>query len=281
MSVAAIKRVKRSHQLQLSLLPAFPLLLCLALLPSAACKKQNPPAVVNDQAVGHQTPVLPITNMVPIKAGTFVRMNQKVTLTRDFWIGKYEVTQGQYTAIMNANPSHFKDGGTNSPVEKVSNIDAQAYCAELTRRERAAHRLPPNYEYRLPTEAEWEYACRAGSTNLYSFGNDPSLAADFAWTAENSGDKPHPVGEKKPNPWGLHDMHGNVWEWCLDYFEPYPPGDLIDPVGPGPTKFKIFRGGGWNNDIEMARCSNRFMMAPASGIFFVGFRLVLARTSGN
>jgi formylglycine-generating enzyme required for sulfatase activity len=218
--------------------------------------------------------LVPLTNMVLIKAGTFMRIKYPVTITRDFWIGKYEVTQGQFSAVLGRNPSHFP-GDPNRPVEKVTFIDASAYCSAITQRERQAKHLPMDYEYRLPSEAEWEYACRAGTTNFFSFGDDPSTADQFAWTAENSEATTHPVGLKRPNPWGLYDMHGNVWEWCLDWFEPYPALALTNPVGPASSKFKVFRGGGWNQDIEYARSSNRFMMAPSNGIHFVGFRLAL------
>ena len=219
--------------------------------------------------------LVPLTNMVPIRAGTFMRVKFPVTLTRDFWIGRYEVTQGEFTAVTGKNPSHFT-GDSNRPVEKVSFIDASNYCAVVTQRERAAGRLPADHEYRLPYEAEWEYACRAGSTNLFNFGDDVAMADLYAWIGENSDGQTHPVGQKRPNAWGLYDTHGNVWEWCLDWFEPYPAMALVDPVGPATNKFKLFKGGGWDKDAPFARASSRFMMTPASGIHFVGFRMALA-----
>jgi formylglycine-generating enzyme required for sulfatase activity len=179
------------------------------------------------------------------------------------------------------NPSHFQ-GDTNRPVEKLSYFDAAAYCAILSVRERQAGHLPPNFEYRLPTEAEWEFACRAGTTNAYSFGDDPVRADPYAWTLENSGSTTHPVGQKKPNAWGLYDMHGNVWEWCSDWFAKDPrTGPLADPIGPPQGKFKVFHGGGWNQTIEFARPANRFMMSPSNGIYFVGFRLALGSKLGT
>lgn len=217
----------------------------------------------------------PLANMVRIPAGSFVRMNQKVTLTRDFWIGKYEVTQAEYSEVAGKNPSHFKDD-PKRPVEKVTFFEASDFCVALTERERRAGRLPLGFQYRLPTEAEWEYACRAGTTNFYSWGDDASVAAEYAWTSENSDGATHPVGQKRPNPWGLHDIHGNVWEWCSDWFAPYAGVAVTNPAGPPTGKAKVFRGGGWNNEVPLARSSNRFMMAPTNGIHFVGFRLVLA-----
>lgn len=223
-----------------------------------------------------QPSLVPTANMIPIKAGMFTRIKFPVTLTRDFWLGKYEVTQGEFTSLMGKNPSHFT-GDSNRPVEKVTLLDANAYCATLTQRERAAGRLPRGYEYRLPTEAEWEYACLAGSTNRFGFaGEDVATGDKYAWTAENSDATTHPIGSKLPNSWGLYDMHGNVWEWCSDWFEPYPPKPLMDPEGPASGKYKVFKGGGWNQDLEFARSANRFMMSPSNGIHFVGFRVALS-----
>ena len=223
-----------------------------------------------------QVELVPITNMVLIKAGSFLQLRYRVTLSRDFWLGKYEVTQAEYGALMGKNPSHFKDRPT-APVEKVTYLDAVAYCDALTQRERQAGHLPAGYQYQLPSEAQWEYACRAGTTNRYSFGDSATNAGEYAWTWENSEGTPHPVGEKRPNAWGLYDMHGNVWEWCLDWFGEYPAMDTIDPMGALRGKGRIFRGGGWNNEIQFARSANRFVMAPTSGIYFVGFRVALSQ----
>ena len=234
-------------------------------------------AQTNSAPAPTKAAVVPLTNMVLIKAGTFLRLKHSVTLSRDFWLGKYEVTQAEYAALMGKNPSHFKDR-PDAPVEKVSYLDATAYCSALTQRERQAGRLPPRYEYRLPSEAQWEYACRAGTTNRFSFGDTAADADQYAWTWENSDGSTHPIGQKRPNPWGLYDMHGNVWEWCLDWFGEYPATDLTDPSGPAQGKIKVFRGGGWNNEVQFARSANRFMMAPASGIYFVGFRVALSQS---
>lgn len=251
-------------------------ILILLMLGQSGCDNRPPVRSENTGMASSPTKavLIPGSNMVAIQAGTFMRIKYPVTITRDFWMGKYEVTQGEFTAVMGRNPSHFT-GDSNRPVEKVTFFDAVKYCSAISQREREAGRLPTGYEYRLPSEAEWEYACRAGTTNLFSFGDDPSVADQFAWTAENSDATTHPVGMKRPNPWGLYDMHGNVWEWCLDWFEPYPAAPLTDPVGPASSKFKLFKGGGWNQDIEFGRSANRFMMSPSNGIHFVGFRLAL------
>jgi formylglycine-generating enzyme required for sulfatase activity len=134
-------------------------------------------------------------------------------------MGVHEVTQAQYEQVMGVNPSQFK--GANNPVETVRWEDAVGFCRNLSElpAEKAAGRV-----YRLPTEAEWEYACRAGTTTNYSFGYNDSDLGLYAWYAVNSGGRTHPVGGKKPNSWGLYDMHGNVWEWCQDRFAPYPSG---------------------------------------------------------
>jgi len=251
------------------------LILIAALSFQPGCKRNGADPAASSGASG---PVVPASNMVLIKAGTFLRIKYPVTLTRDYWLGKYEVTQGEYMALMGKNPSHFT-GDTNRPVEKLTWFEAAAYCQELTRREQQAGHLQPGYVYRLPSEAEWEYACEAGITNLFSFGDSVTNADQYAWTMENSEGMPHPVGQKRPNPWGLYDMHGNVWEWCSDWFAPYPATGLTNPSGPPTSKFKVFRGGGWNQAIEFARSRNRFMMSPSNGIHFVGFRVALGAGS--
>jgi eukaryotic-like serine/threonine-protein kinase len=239
----------------------------------SGCGRTSPPEATaeNSPAAAVAPVVVPITNMVQIKAGTFLRQQIPSTISRDFWIGKFEVTQAEFAAVTGRNPSHFTNC-LDCPVEKVSFNDAVAFCATLTERERKAGRLPPGFEYRLPWQVEWEYACLAGSTNRFAFGPSPKEADAFAWTAENSSARTHPVGQKRPNAWGLHDMHGNVWEWCLDSFKPEPG----KPAPPNAGKFKIFKGGGWNQDAEFAGAANRFMMSPSNGIHFVGFRIVLA-----
>ena len=249
----------------------------LLLATQSACDRQpsTPAGPPPAPPAGAQTKLVPLTNMVLLKPGSFLRIKNVVTLTREFWLGKYEVTQREYLEITGKNPSHFQ-GDPARPVEKVTYFDAVNFCLVLTSRERAQGRLPPDYEYRLPSEAEWEYACRAGTTNRYSFGDDPAEGDAYAWTTENSDGTTHPVGQKRPNPWGLYDIHGNVWEWSRDWFANYPAVDLTDPAGPPAGKFKVFRGGGWNNEIEFARSGNRFMMSPSNGIHFVGFRLALS-----
>ena len=244
----------------------------LVLLCHVGCDQRSAPG--SREPAPRNVALVPLTNMILIKAGSFVRQKQVVTLTRDFWLATHEVTQEEFQAVTGRNSSHFQ-GDPKRPVEKLSYYQALDYCAAITRRETEAGRLPGSYAYRLPTEAEWEYAARAGTTNLFSFGDDAALADQYAWTLENSGAETHPVGLKLPNPWRLYDMHGNVWEWTLDWFEQYPQGDLKDPVGPPQGTFKVFRGGGWNYRVEFAGSRNRFMMSPTNGINFVGFRLAL------
>jgi formylglycine-generating enzyme required for sulfatase activity len=248
------------------------LILLVATMCYTGCKRGGPTGDDTTRVAN----LVPLTNMVLIKAGSFVRQKQLVTLTRDFWLGKYEVTQRDYQALTGKNPSSFQ-GDPNRPVEKVRYYEALDYCAAITRRENEAGRLPSGLAYRLPTEAEWEYACRAGTTNLFSFGDDADIADQYAWTLENSDATTHPVGLKQPNPWGLHDLHGNVWEWTLDWFGEYPSVSSKDPIGPPQGTFKVFRGGSWNHAVEFARSRNRFSMPPTNGIYFVGFRLALGQ----
>jgi formylglycine-generating enzyme required for sulfatase activity len=143
----------------------------------------------------------------------------RVTLTKPFYLGVTEVTQEQYQKVMGTNPSQFK--GPQNPVEKVSCADAVEFCRKLSAMpaEKTA-----GHVYRLPTEAEWEYACRAGTTTSYSFGDSVLQLSEYGWLNDNSYSSTHPVGEKKPNAWGLYDMHGNVWEWCQDWHGADPSG---------------------------------------------------------
>src|SRR5205085_1896495 len=163
-------------------------------------------------------------------------------------IGKYEMTQREYQAVVGSTPSQFP-GDLNRPVETVSCLDATNYCALLTQQELAAGRIPPGSHYRLPTEAEWECAARAGTSTRFYYGDDPGLTGltNHAWYGANSGFKPQPVGLKLPNVWGLYDMEGNVWEWCQDWYGPYPGGSTTDPQGPASNAigFKVIRGGAW------------------------------------
>jgi len=164
------------------------------------------------------------------------RPQHEVRITRAFCIGAHEVTQEQYAAVMGRNPSKFP--GARNPVERVSWHDAVQFCARLSEKD--------GRTYRLPTEAEWEYACRAGSTTAYSFGSDPPGLGDHAWHSGNSGEKPHEVGLKLPNAWGLYDMHGNVWEWCQDWYEDgYRSRAAEDPTGPTSGSYRCVRGGSW------------------------------------
>ena len=149
-----------------------------------------------------------------------------VEITRGFWMGKYQVTQEEYMVLADDNPSYFK-GARNLPVQGVYEDGALEFCRRLTERERAAGMLAKGWEYRVPTEAEWEYVCRAGSRTDYCFGDDEGSLGEYAWYRENSAQGPHPVGEKKPNAWGLHDMHGNVWECCEFYEEHRLPGSVV------------------------------------------------------
>ena len=195
----------------------------------------------------------------------------RVTLTRAFWLGQTEVTQAQWEALMGSNPSTFK--GASRPVEQVSWNDAMAFCRKLTERERAAGRLPKGYAYTLPTEAQWEYACRAGTTGLYA--GDGNLD-DMGWYEGNSGNTTHPVGQKQPNTWGLYDMHGNVWEWCLDWYGNYPGGRVTDYAGPSTGTRRVFRGGGWGRGAAFCRSAFRFKGVPSFRFFILGLRVALA-----
>jgi formylglycine-generating enzyme required for sulfatase activity len=199
----------------------------------------------------------------------------QVTLSSGFWMGTFEVTQQEYLDVTGENPSYFRE--PTRPADSVTWIHATNYCALLTTRERAAGRIPATYQYRLPTEAEWEYACRAGTTGSFSFGDDEAELAYFGWFSGNSGFESHHVGQKQPNPWGLHDMHGNVWEWCLGWYaETHPGGSVTDPTGPPNGSDRVLRGGGWFDSAGYSRSALRNYHPPDYTKVDFGFRVVLA-----
>jgi formylglycine-generating enzyme required for sulfatase activity len=192
----------------------------------------------------------------------------KVRISQPFYLGQYEVTQGQWQAVMGNNPSHFL-GDPTLPVEQVSWEDVQAFIRRLNTREGST-------VYRLPTEAEWEYAARAGSTTAYSFGEDASMLEAYAWYGENAGGRTHPVGQRKPNAWGLYDMHGNVWEWVQDGYGPYEVDVTTDPQGAPAHEYRVYRGGGWGTFSANCRSSDRNYDAPDERLPGLGFRLLRA-----
>ena len=232
--------------------------------------------------------------LVPIPAGKFLMGDKdevdapphEVSVSA-FLMDKHLVTQDQFQRLMGANPSRWK-GGQN-PVEQLRWSDAVKFCNKRSE----AEGLKPCYDlttlkcdfsadgYRLPTEAEWEYACRAGTTTAYFFGTSPAKAGDYAWLDKNSGGKPHPVGQKQPNPWGLYDMAGNVWQWCNDFYEVeyYAKSPKQDPPGPTEGKNKVLRGGAWRFSADNCRSGYRYNENPGSadvcfGYDIYGFRCV-------
>ncbi|MCA8989873.1 MAG: formylglycine-generating enzyme family protein, partial [Planctomycetaceae bacterium] len=193
----------------------------------------------------------------------------QVTLTKPFEIGVYEVTQEQFQIVMGTNPSKFE--GDKNPVEMVSRNAAVRFCQKLSAM--PAEKVA-GFVYRLPTEAEWEYACRAGSWTSYSFGNDESKLDDYAWYNKNSKNSTHPVGQKMPNDWGLYDMHGNVFEWCQDWYDNYFQRDVTDPMGPSEGGHWVRRGGSWNSNSDNCRSAFRGRSSLYSGKERDGFRVV-------
>ena len=250
--------------------------------------------------------------MVRISSGTFTMGSSdgedwnaipphQVTLSKGFSMGKYEVTQGQYQEVTGQNPSSFSgspasgETQTRRPVEGVTWYDAVEFCNKLSQQEGLApaytitDRSPSsgypitsatvtaNWDangYRIPTEAEWEYACRAGTTTTWSFGSTESHAADYAWYESNSSNMTHEVGRKLPNAWGLYDMHGNVWEWCWDWYGEYSSGAQTDPHGAVSGTFRVPRGGSWFNSAHNLHSAGRSYFIPDFGNYRFGFRLV-------
>ncbi len=200
-----------------------------------------------------------------------------VTITYPYLMGTHEVTQAQYLALMGSNPS-FHQGNNQRPVEQVSWSMARAYCAALTAQQ--ATILPAGYEFRLPTEAEWEYACRAGTTTEYNVGaildcSQARFSYSFHSSASCASTGPAVVGSFPPNAWGLHDMHGNVWEWCLDSFAPYVSGAQQDPFVTGGSQ-RVMRGGRWDYSSAHCRSAYRVPYDPSFALNSFGFRVVLA-----
>jgi formylglycine-generating enzyme required for sulfatase activity len=236
----------------------------------------------------------------------YEKPQHRVRITRPFYLGVYEVSQAQYEAVMGDNPSNFSAGGDGKekvagletgqhPVEQVSWLDAVKFCNKLGEREGRR----PFYDidgdtvtvrdwkapgYRLPTEAEWEYACRANATPpaRYSFGDDVAELGEYGWFGGNSDNRTHPVGQKKPNGFGLFDMHGNVWEWCWDsYAEGYYSVSPVDnPTGPAPASDRVLRGGGWSTAPRYCRSANRSGLTPGYRSSRLGFRLALVQSGG-
>jgi len=193
----------------------------------------------------------------------------RVTISKGFYMGKYEVTQEEFKKVMGTNPSYFENC-PRCPVEKVSWVDAQEFIKRLNAKNEGI--------YRLPTEAEWEYAARAGTTTKWSFGNEERQLADYAWYYENSelktNLKTHEVGTRKPNQFGLYDMHGNVWEWCADWYGAYPTGNITDPTGPSSGSKRVYRGGSFDKVALLLRASIRTFSSPSYSDSNLGFRMV-------
>jgi formylglycine-generating enzyme required for sulfatase activity len=192
-----------------------------------------------------------------------------VRLSKTFWMGKTEVTQGLWQAVMGSNPSYFKSGD-NYPVEQVSWDDCQSFIQKL-------NQMLGGNAFRMPTEAEWEYACRAGTTGD-SYGNIDAIA----WYFNNAGNTTHPVGQKQKNAWGLYDTLGNVWEWCQDWYDEnyYQNSPAIDPTGPASGSYRVIRGGSWAYDIRFVRSASRFRYDPGYRCDFLGFRLASGSAGG-
>ena len=297
------------------------LALLLTIIGFAGCQSKAPPKEIAN-SIGMK--------LTFISKGSFVMGHQakepgakkedkphRVKITNGFYMGTYEVTQEQYELIMGKNPSLYQGErllenkeivkklvpgivGYNHPVEAVSWNDAVEFCKKLSElpEEKQAGRV-----YRLPTEAEWEYACRAGSTTAYHCGNSEEYLRQFAWFGDNSGEREvdssrlfkesngdlskyvkrmdenrnttHPVGQKKPNVWGLYDMHGNVWEWCSDWHGDYPSRDVVDPKGPNVGTERVHRGGCYMVEAATCRSAIRNSDKPDKQYFYAGFRVVM------
>ena len=260
-------------------------------LPGTAEKAETPSAtVVRPMSGVVPSPAMPLTvgdlglELLPVRTGSFhqgsnqgyltEQPERQVQVTVPFWIGRYPVTQMQYWLLTRKCPSYFI--GEHLPVETVSWADAMEFCRRLTERERVAGRIPSTLYFRLPTEAEWEYCCRAPAAGVPDFceDDDPVTLAQFAWYEGNSGGMTHPVGTLAPNRWGVHDMLGNVAEWCMDWCAPYSPSSQSNPMGPEKGNRRVRRGGGWSSISRRCRPAERVGVSPECRSALIGFRLV-------
>jgi formylglycine-generating enzyme required for sulfatase activity len=277
----------------------YPLLMCLAFsdLERSLSAQQSPTSIV-----GKRSGEIRSENSLGIKlawlpAGSFTMGSPadekgrdpkedqvEVKLTDGFWMGQTEITQGQWTELMGTSPWRGKSNvreGKNFAASFISWTDASSFVEKLNSKEHGSGSIPNDWEYSLPTEAQWEYACRAGEKSAFSFGDDPSELDVYGWSAENAFDKreaySHEVGKKRPNHFGLFDMHGNVWEWCKDNFSAKLSGGT-DPVLDNGETHRVNRGGGWNFSTKCCRSASRLSDASDSRYNNLGFRIALVRS---
>ncbi len=271
----------------------------LVLLVMVGCRRQGPtPPPSAPQVMTSKSGI----EMVLLPGGTFEMGNDKGTpdeapvhkvTVGPFWMDRCEVVQEEFRKYQRPDPSHFK--GPRQPLEQINWTDATGYCNDRS----LAEGLEPCYDdktwacnfkangYRLPTEAEWEYACRAGTTTQYSFGNSAGALKDYAWHTDNAAARTHPVGQKKPNAWGLYDMHGNVSEWCHDRYakDYYKQSPDKDPRGPSEGRERVIRGGAWNSSAGSCRSAYRTSSLSVDDTCLaddaIGFRCVRNATASN
>jgi formylglycine-generating enzyme required for sulfatase activity len=251
---------------------------------SQETQETKPPESKAAERPGELEPHGELTNslgmeFVFIPAGTFLlgsanaderdddeHPQHQVTLSQPFYLQTTPVTQGQWQRVMGGNPSLFQECGEDCPVENVSWDDIQDFIRKL-------NQIENTDKYRLPTEAEWEYACRACSTQSYCFGGGKAELEQYAWYAANSQKSTHPVGLLRTNAWGLHDMHGNVYEWCQDWYGKYPAEPVIDPRGPSTGRYRVLRGGSWDSEAGEVRSAYRHRLTPNYRYGHEGFRV--------
>jgi formylglycine-generating enzyme required for sulfatase activity len=236
--------------------------------PSAAPASQPAPSRLIRNSLGMEFVLIPPGQFVMGSPNNpAAQPLRQVSISRPIYMGRFPVTQAEWQRIMGDNPS-WKAGCQACPVEQVSYLDVLHFLKKLNAMDRG--------NYRLPTEAEWEYAVRAGSSGTYFFGEETSRLGEYAWFFRNAESGAKPVGQKRPNPWGLHDVHGNVWEWVRDWYQPYPPArQAVNPVGPANGKFKVIRGGSWTNDFDLLGSATRMKVRPTNRHLNLGFRVVL------
>jgi formylglycine-generating enzyme required for sulfatase activity len=248
------------------------------------------PSLENASGATHVVSIPNATNLILIRvnAGNFKMGSPEgeperdaneephnVVISRPYWLGKFEVTQAQWRAVMGDNPAYFLSVGGTAPMENINWFAALRFCKELTRQEREKGRLPEGYEYTLPTEAEWEYACRAGTTGRFGIKDSTSFHEDANYRVSNKKSSVR-VGSYEPNAWGFHDMHGNVAEWCFDRYHAYSSIVATDPVGGEIGGERVRRGGSWDSPSRFCRSAARDKADPFTRNNTIGFRVALS-----
>ena len=258
-AVVIVRAVRRRHRPQYSLARFVVIIVVIGVGVLGGTHWRESARTLDDAKTQYRTALVRYED-----ASDWEKPAHEVTLTRPFYLGKYEVTQEQYEQVMATNPSSFE--GPDLPVEQASWDEAQEFCKKAS--------VKTGLTVKLPSEAQWEYACRAGTKTAYYTGDTDADLDRAGWYDKNSDSAPHPVRQKTPNAWGLYDMHGNVWEWCGNWYAPYKAEAAVDPQGPREDQFRVLRGGCWGASLGRCRSTALGREYPEFRFNYLGFRAV-------